>query len=178
MCSNNKMNKKMNVAYIALGANLSNPEITFRQAASEMSDEEIYIEMASSLWHSPAWPTGLGHPDYVNAALKILTSLSAKDLLLRLHALEAQFGRERTILNAPRRLDLDIIDYRGLVRAENPILPHPRAHLRAFVLLPLAELDGTWKHPVLDKTASDLLAELPSKDVLDHAVIKRDWLNS
>ncbi len=178
MCSINKMNKKMNVAYIALGANLSNPETTFRQAVAEMSANKIDILAASSLWHSPAWPAGLGHPDYVNAALKVSTSLDAVELLRWLHTLEAQFGRERLILNAPRSLDLDIIDYAGQVRTANPILPHPRSHQRAFVLLPLLEIEAAWEHPEWDKSALELLAELPLKDVLDHAVIKRDWLNS
>lgn len=178
MCSINNMNKKMNVAYIALGANLSNPETTFRQAVAEMSANEIDILAASSLWHSPAWPAGSGHPDYVNAALKVSTSLGAAELLRGLHALEAQFGRERQTLNAPRSLDLDIIDYAGQVRPANPILPHPRSNQRAFVLLPLLEIDAGWEHPESDKSALELLAELPSKDVLQHAVIKRDWLNS
>jgi len=178
MCSNNKMNKKMNVAYIALGGNLSNPETTFRQAVAKMERLEIEVIGVSSLWHSPAWPPELGHPDYVNAALKIKTSLTAKDLLNSLHALEALLGRKRSVLNAPRALDLDIIDFAGKVRATDPILPHPRAHLRAFVLLPIWEIESMWTHPTLHKTAMELLSELPSKDVLDHAVIKRHWLDS
>lgn len=178
MCSIDKMNKKMNVAYIALGANLSNPETTFLQAAAEMKSNGLNILAASSLWHSPAWPAALGYPDYVNAALKVSTSMSALDFLQSLHALEARFGRERKILNAPRSLDLDIIDFAGQVSEANPILPHPRAHQRAFVLLPLSEIDAAWKHPERDKSAFELLAELPTKDVLDHAVIKRGWLNS
>ena len=178
MCSNNKMNKKMNVAYIALGGNLSNPETTFCQAVVEMRRSEIEIIGVSSLWHSPAWPPELGHPDYVNAALKVETSLTAKNLLSRLHALEALLGRKRSVLNAPRALDLDIIDFAGEVKVSNPILPHPRAHLRAFVLLPIWEVESTWTHPTMHKTAVELLSELPSKDVLDHAVIKRHWLES
>lgn len=178
MCSINKMNKKMNVAYIALGANLSNPETTFRDAVEEMRRNEIEIIAVSSLWHSPAWPPDLGYPDYVNAVVKVSTVLSAIELMARLHTLESQFGRKRSVLNAPRTLDLDLIDYTGQVRETEPTLPHPRAHLRAFVLLPLREVDRSWTHPVLSKTALSLLAELPSKDVLDHAVIKQDWLNS
>ncbi len=178
MCSSTKMNKKMNVAYIALGGNLSNPETTFRQAAIEIKRLKIEIRGISSLWHSPAWPADSGHPDYINAALKVKTSLTAKDLLNRLHELEAQFGRKRSVLNAPRTLDLDIIDFAGQVSANDPVLPHPRAQLRPFVLLPLSEIGPSWKHPVLTKTAFELLAELPSSDVLDHAVIKRNWLES
>ena len=71
----------MNAAYIALGANLSNPETTFRQAVAEIKANNIQINGVSSLWHSPAWPASLGHPDYVNAVLKVSTSLKAVDLL-------------------------------------------------------------------------------------------------
>lgn len=168
----------MNVAYIAFGANLSNPETTFRRAVAEMGQIDIQITAVSSLWHSPAWPAGLGHPDYVNAVLKVSTPLTAIDLLETLHRLEAQFGRERTVLNAPRALDLDVIDYEGEVREGSPILPHPRAHLRAFVLLPLLEIDTDWKHPILECDALVLLSKLPSKDVLDHNVIRRKWLST
>lgn len=178
MCSKSKMNKKMNAAYIALGGNLSNPETTFRQAVAEMKRSDIQIRGVSSLWHSPAWPAGLGHPDYVNAALRIETFLTATELLHRLHELESHFGRERSVSNAPRALDLDIIDFSSQVRASDPVLPHPRAQLRPFVLLPVWEIDPIWTHPVLQETALELLSGLPSKDVLDHAVIKRGWLES
>jgi 2-amino-4-hydroxy-6-hydroxymethyldihydropteridine diphosphokinase len=87
-------------------------------------------------------------------------------LLAMLHALEGAAGRTRPFPNAPRTLDLDLIAMGDLRRDEGaPILPHPRAHLRRFVLQPLAELWPGWRHPVLGRTAEDLLAALPEVDL-------------
>ncbi len=87
-------------------------------------------------------------------------------LLARLMALETAFGRQRGAANAARTLDLDIIGIGGLVRAApDPILPHPRAHLRAFVLAPLADVAPDWRHPIFRRTAAELLADLPPQDI-------------
>jgi len=84
-------------------------------------------------------------------------------LLARLHAVEAEFGRERGRINAPRTLDLDVIDYDGLISAggETPILPHPRLADRAFVLLPLMDIAPDWRHPVTGAAIGDLVRALP-----------------
>ena len=87
-------------------------------------------------------------------------------LLARLMALETACGRQRSMENAARTLDLDIIAIGDLVRTEpDPILPHPRAHLRAFVLAPLTDVAPEWVHPILQQTAADLLAGLPPQDI-------------
>ena len=92
------------------------------------------------------------------------------ELLARLMAVEMACGRQRSVPNAARTLDLDIIAIDGLVRAApDPILPHPRAHLRAFVLAPLADVAPGWVHPVLGRTAAALLAGLPPQDILPMA---------
>jgi 2-amino-4-hydroxy-6-hydroxymethyldihydropteridine diphosphokinase len=69
-------------------------------------------------------------------------------------------GRERDAPNAPRAIDLDLLDYRGAVEAGPPVLPHPRLHLRAFVLLPLAEIAPGWRHPVSRRAIGELIAAL------------------
>jgi 2-amino-4-hydroxy-6-hydroxymethyldihydropteridine diphosphokinase len=80
--------------------------------------------------------------------------------------IEAACGRQRSTPNAARTLDLDIIGIGDLVRdAPDPILPHPRAHLRAFVLAPLADIVPDWVHPVLGQTAVELLALLPPQEI-------------
>jgi 2-amino-4-hydroxy-6-hydroxymethyldihydropteridine diphosphokinase len=87
-------------------------------------------------------------------------------LLQRLMAIETAAGRERSVADAPRRLDLDIIAMGPLVRrAPDPVLPHPRAHERGFVLVPLAELVPGWVHPLLHRPVAALLAALPPQDV-------------
>ena len=87
-------------------------------------------------------------------------------LLAALHTLEDAFGRTRNAVNAARTLDLDIIAMGSLVRtAPDPILPHPRMHERAFVLLPLLDVAPEWRHPVSGLSAADLLAHLPPQQI-------------
>jgi 2-amino-4-hydroxy-6-hydroxymethyldihydropteridine diphosphokinase len=85
-------------------------------------------------------------------------------LLAALHALEDAAGRTRPFPNAPRTLDLDLIAVDDLRRDAAPVLPHPRAHLRRFVLRPLADVWPGWRHPVLGRTVEELLAGLPGSD--------------
>ncbi len=111
-----------------------------------------------------------GQPPYVNAVASLVVDpgvmLDPAALLARLMAVEKACGRERSVPNAARTLDLDIIAIGDLVRAEpDPILPHPRAHERAFVLAPLADVAPDWVHPVLGRTAAALLADLPPQDI-------------
>jgi 2-amino-4-hydroxy-6-hydroxymethyldihydropteridine diphosphokinase len=111
-----------------------------------------------------------GQPPYVNAVASLLAepgaTIDPAALLGRLMDIEAACGRERSTPNAARTLDLDIIGIGGLIRdAPDPIVPHPRAHLRAFVLAPLADIAPNWVHPVLGRTASALLADLPPQEI-------------
>ena len=103
-------------------------------------------------------------PWFVNAVLAVATELVANDLLPVLQAIERQFGRVRAEANAPRTLDLDILDYQGeVMNAASLVLPHPRLHERRFVLVPIAEIAPEWRHPILELTAAELLARLSSE---------------
>lgn len=128
-------------AVIALGSNLANPTEQVRAALAELdAHPHIRLEKVSSLYLTA--PVGYDdQPDFVNAVCTVKTSLDGVALLAELNRIEAEFGRERTFRNAPRTLDLDIIDFDG-IRSDNPhlTLPHPRAHERSFVMLPLAEI--------------------------------------
>jgi 2-amino-4-hydroxy-6-hydroxymethyldihydropteridine diphosphokinase len=94
----------------------------------------------------------------------LATELGAKDLLNALQATERQFGRVRGEPNAPRILDLDILDYQGEVMdTTSLVLPHPRLHERRFVLIPIAEIAPDWRRPILELTAVQLLAQLSSE---------------
>jgi len=172
------MNDLKYIAYIALGGNLSNPKDNFCRAVQALEDLQVQILDASSLWHSPAWPAGEGHPDYVNAVIKVCTSLVAKDLLSALHEIEKASGRIRSVLNAPRALDLDLIDFASQVNEIWPILPHPRLLDRPFVLLPLMEVSKDWRHPTQHYSALEALSRLPLENVWQHFVLERKWLKS
>ncbi|MBF1290826.1 MAG: 2-amino-4-hydroxy-6-hydroxymethyldihydropteridine diphosphokinase [Neisseria sicca] len=128
-------------AVIALGSNLAEPARQVRAALSALeAHPQIQIEKTSSLYLTA--PVGYDdQPDFVNAVCSVRTSLDGVSLLAVLNRIEADFGRERTFRNAPRTLDLDIIDFDG-ISSDDPhlTLPHPRAHERSFVMKPLAEI--------------------------------------
>ena len=128
-------------AFVGLGANLENPLQQVRQAISELDAiEHTRVLVASSLYRSA--PVGYAdQPDFINAVAKVQTRLSPHELLDALHVIENRHGRRRSVRNAPRTLDLDLLLYGMLVVHEEGLtLPHPRMHERAFVLLPLAEI--------------------------------------
>lgn len=157
-------------ALIALGGNLPwqdiAPERLLPKVFDALDGEEIRLVAHSSLWRTPAWPDPSA-PPYVNAAAAIETTLGAKALLGRLHAIERRFGRVREEdRNQSRTLDLDIIDFGGQrIDAPELSLPHPRAASRAFVLLPLQEVAPDWRDPVSGQGIEALIAALPDSDV-------------
>jgi 2-amino-4-hydroxy-6-hydroxymethyldihydropteridine diphosphokinase len=128
-------------AFIGLGANLGDPQAQVRSAVAEIARfPRTRLLASSSLYRSV--PVGVGpQPDFVNAVAKVETALSARELLEELLTAEVRFGRERPSPGAPRTLDLDLLLYGDAVIAEpGLVVPHPRMHERAFVLLPLAEI--------------------------------------
>ena len=131
----------MHTAFVALGSNLDDPETRVRRGIAALAElPQSKLAAASSLYRSA--PVGApGQPDYINAVAQIFTELAPQALLAALLAIESRFGRERSFRNAPRTLDLDLLLY-DLQRVDEPGLtvPHPRMHLRAFVLAPLLEI--------------------------------------
>ena len=99
----------------------------------------------------------------------MITDHRPEKLLLILHALEEEFGRTRGVMNAARVLDLDLITYNNERTASDAglILPHPRMHERAFVLRPFVELAPHWNHPVMEFSASELMARLPLDQIAE-----------
>lgn len=156
-------------AIVALGTNLpflglSGPAL-IAAAIAALEEAGLIVLARSSPWASRAWPPS-DQPDFANAVIAVGPGgRSPQALLTLLFEVETRFGRKRAgeARWAARTLDLDLIDYGGAV-VDKPglILPHPRAHQRAFVLAPLAEAAPGWRHPVLEKTAAELLAALPA----------------
>lgn len=134
--------------FIALGANLGDPVATVKAAIlalRELPQSEFIA--ASSLYRTA--PVGLRHqPDFINAVVEVRTVLPAPTLLAQLFAIEERFGRQRSVKNAPRTLDLDLLLH-GDELCQDPqlTLPHPRLHERAFVLAPLAEIAPSLRIP-------------------------------
>ena len=131
----------MNTAYVALGANLGDPKATVLAAFAALANlPESRVARCSSLYRTA--PVGiLSQPDFVNAVVLLETTLAPEALLDALLDIEARFGRIRRERNGPRTLDLDLLLYDDIeLDLPRLTLPHPRLHLRAFVLLPLAEV--------------------------------------
>jgi 2-amino-4-hydroxy-6-hydroxymethyldihydropteridine diphosphokinase len=156
------------VILIALGANLPGangaaPKATCEAAAVALDTIQGVRRVALSRWWLTApVPPSAGAPWYVNGVARCEGDMEPGALLRALQALEDAAGRQRPYPNAPRTLDLDIIAMGALVRAApDPILPHPRAHLRRFVLQPLSEVAPEWRHPLLGQTATELMRDLP-----------------
>ena len=131
----------MHQAFVALGANLVDPLAQVRAALDALSTlPETRLLRASSLYRTT--PIGIhGQPDFINAVAELETTLLPHALLDALFAIEAQFGRRRDYHHAPRTLDLDLLLYDAeTIASPRLLLPHPRMHLRAFVLAPLVEI--------------------------------------
>lgn len=131
----------MNTAYVALGANLGDPASTIRAAFGALANlPESRVIRCSSLYRTT--PIGnIEQPEFINAVAKLETTLAPESLLDALLEIETRFGRRRAEKNGPRTLDLDLLLYNDLeLHLPRLHLPHPRLHLRAFVLHPLAEI--------------------------------------
>lgn len=148
---------------IALGANLpfrgSLPAETLRAALATLSDNGVKPVKVSSFYQTPAWPDP-SDPAFVNAVAVVETSQDPAMLMHTLHEIESMFGRARAKPNAPRTLDLDILDYDNRIESGPPQLPHPRMTTRSFVLLPLRDVAPGWRHPVSGQGVEQLLSGL------------------
>lgn len=169
---------------IAFGANLPHPELgpppaTFNAALAELQAGGLTLQKRSGLYTGKAVGPG-EQPDYMNAAARFSANLTPQDVMRLLLDVERKLGRVRDVRWGPRTLDMDLIAHgshilpdverwRVLAGGEDTVeplvLPHPRAHLRIFVLRPLHDIAPDWRHPVLSQTATELLAELGENDL-------------
>lgn len=151
--------------FIAVGSNLSVPGLgkpleICQKALVRLDSMGIAVAALSRFYETAPVPIS-DQPWFVNAVARVECDLGAAALLDRLHQVEQEFGRVRRDRNEARVLDLDLIDYKGMVDTGRPILPHPRMADRAFVLLPLGDVAPGWVHPVTGRTIADLIAALP-----------------
>lgn len=153
---------------VAIGANLPGadgaaPLASCRAAAAALDGLcGLSLVATSSWWETEPDPPEPGSPWYVNGVARLRGEADPAALLAALQAIENAAGRVRPYPNAPRTLDLDIVAMGGLVRAApDPVLPHPRAHLRRFVLEPLREVWPGWTHPISGLSVEALLDRLP-----------------
>ena len=157
----------VNQAYLAIGSNLGNKISNIEITKFELQKYKIKILKSSSNYISESWPDA-SMPNYVNIVIKIKTSLAPLELLKTCNLIESKLGRVRLKKNEPRTCDIDIIDYDKKILKEKKnilILPHPRMVERNFVLLPLFEVNKSWKHPKSKINIVNLINSLPVKDL-------------
>jgi 2-amino-4-hydroxy-6-hydroxymethyldihydropteridine diphosphokinase len=149
---------------IALGANLPSPAgppaDTLRAVLEAFPRKGITVRAIAPLYLSRAWPDP-HDPPFVNSVARVETVHDPAQLLAIFKDMELAFGRIAGPRNAPRPLDLDILDYDGRIGEGPPTLPHPRLQERGFVLVPLRDIAPEWRHPVLGRNVGELIDALP-----------------
>ena len=154
------------LAYLALGSNLGDRKAHLMAARDAIRAlPETLIRQCSSLYETPAWAANEPQPDYLNAVIAVATTLTPLQLWQHTSAIERAQGRSRSHeQNAARTLDIDLLLFDNIVmNTTHLVLPHPRMHLRKFVLQPLLEIAPDIKMPDLG-SASDLLAKIAGDD--------------
>lgn len=150
---------------IGLGANLPSvngpPRRTLEIALTRLEANGVHV-VACSQWYETAPVPISDQPWYVNAVARVETRLDPAALLACLHDIERSFGRIRTVVNAPRAIDLDLLAYDDRIQTGPPQLPHPRLNDRAFVLFPLRDVAPDWIDPKTGVSLATLIAGLPA----------------
>lgn len=159
----------MKTAFLALGSNLGlnlgDREANLRQAVRRLESDEIRVTRRSSLYETAPQEL-LDQPWFLNAVVEIETSLFPMQLLSRVREIEREMGRQRVTPKGPRNIDIDILFYgRAVIATPQLEVPHPRIAQRRFVLEPLAEIAPDFRHPIIGKTALEMLAALAPQGV-------------
>jgi len=158
------------MVFIALGSNLGDSQRIVSDAIARLQNFSDKPILKSSLWQTSPVDCPPDSPKFVNAVVGLIPrkNETPESLLKKLHALEKEFGRApKTILNEPRPLDLDLIAFGNEIRNSAELtLPHPRAHLRKFVLQLLNEIAPELILPGQTKTVSQLLADLQNHEIV------------
>ena len=132
-------------------------------AINYLIHSKIKIKKISNFYETPSYPNN-NFPKFLNVGLLVDYNNSYLDLFKIIKKIEKKLGRINTTKNNPRIIDIDIIDFNSLVKqTDELILPHPKCHLRNFVLFPILQIDPNWSHPILKKNAKYLINNLGQK---------------
>ena len=160
--------KRAKIAFLSIGSNLGNKKKNIELVKFKLKKNNIKIIKSSKNYETLSWPNKK-NPKFLNTVLKIKTLLSPKNLMKKCLNIEKELGRTRNKKNEPRICDIDIIDYDKkiikITKNQLLIIPHPKMHIRNFVLLPLFEINKTWIHPIKKLSIKELVNSLKTKDL-------------
>lgn len=153
----------MNKLYLLLGSNLGNTKTQLVKATRQIEKQIGKAIRQSGLYSTAAWGN-TKQPDFLNQVIIVQTNLSAPQTMQTILNIEKKMGRIRTVKNAPRVIDIDILFFnKEIIEQEHLSIPHPQIQNRRFVLVPLNQLSPNLKHPVLNKTVHQLLINCPDR---------------
>lgn len=155
------------IVYIALGSNLGNRLSNLKNAISNFTPQ-MDVKKKSPVYETPPWGYA-DQPAFLNQVVMAETYLEPEDLLGHLKRLETVLGREPSFQNGPRLIDLDILFYDDLIVDSPPlVIPHPRLHQRAFVLVPLNDIAPDLVHPLYAKSVSEMLLDIDRLNIVEY----------
>ena len=163
--------KKLSKLIIGIGGNVHSldglhPIEVANEALKKIETSNIHVDKVSSWYVSQPIPKS-DQPNFFNCVAFCSSQMDEFNVLNKLQLVEYDLGRTRVNVNEPRSIDLDLIDFSGkVVNTKNLILPHPRAHLRKFVMEPIAELEPMWIHPINKLSAKFLSNELNNQIIM------------
>ena len=153
----------MNTTYLLLGSNMGNSQTQLSKAILQIEKQIGCITRQSSLYTTAAWGN-TNQPDFLNQVIIVETGLTAIQTMQTILSIEKKMGRLRTVKNAPRIIDIDILFFnKEIIQQEQLTIPHPELQNRRFVLVPLNQLSPNFRHPVLKKTIHHLFIHCPDK---------------
>ena len=156
--------KQAKIIYLSVGSNLGNRKKNIEKTKFELYSKGINIIRSSNYYETLSWPNPK-NPKFYNIILKASSDLKILELLKICKQIETSLGRKKAPKNSPRISDIDIIDYNQKITSNVINVPHPRMHLRNFVLIPLFEIEKNWRYPNSKRYIKNLIFSLSNSDI-------------
>ena len=156
--------KQAKIIYLSIGSNLGNRKKNIEKTKFELYSRGVNIIKSSNYYETLSWPNP-NNPKFYNIILKVSSDLKILELLKICKQIETSLGRKKAPKNSPRTCDIDIIDYNQKITVNGINVPHPRMHLRNFVLIPLFEIEKNWRYPNSKRYIKNLIFSLSNSDI-------------